>query len=92
MQLARAVAAQALAEAQGEPGAEPGRADPGLSFSRVARAVRLTLALEARIREGVAARAAPETGGFDYMRRRPSGCVTSSGGCCSTTARPRRGG
>ena len=66
MQLARAVAAQALAEAQGEAATEPGRADPGLSFSRVARAVRLTLALEARTREGVVARAAPETGGFDY--------------------------
>src|SRR5271155_5347384 len=38
--------------------------DPGLSFSRVARAVRLTLALEARIREGAFARQDPAADDF----------------------------
>jgi hypothetical protein len=64
MELARAMARQALAQAEagapGEPAAGgPGRGDPGLAFARVARAVRLTLALEARTREGSIARRAP---------------------------------
>jgi hypothetical protein len=61
MQLARAMARQALAQAEAgaaeAPAAGgPGRGDPGLGFARVARAVRLTLALEARTREGSIAR------------------------------------
>ncbi len=56
MDIARAVRAEAVAEADA---AEPapsrfGNADPGLVFSRIARAVRQTLALEARIAEGIA--------------------------------------
>jgi hypothetical protein len=59
MELARAMARQALAEADGAQPVEQAdgrpRCDPGLAFSRIARAVRLTLALEARTREGAAA-------------------------------------
>jgi hypothetical protein len=46
--IAEAQAAQAVAE----PGEAPIGIDPGLSFSRVSRAVRLTLALKAQLMEG----------------------------------------
>jgi hypothetical protein len=46
--IAEAQAAQAVAQ----PGEAPAGIDPGLSFSRVSRAVRLTLALKAQLMEG----------------------------------------
>jgi hypothetical protein len=51
MDLARDVRAKALAPAPAPAPAEPARADFGLMFSRIARAVRQTLALEARFAE-----------------------------------------
>lgn len=82
MQLARNLTRRVMAEAEaaeaGDVEAAPGRgaapADPALSFSRISRAVRLTLALEARIHRQVegAAKAgaanddAPAAGAIDY--------------------------
>ena len=54
MDIARAVRAEAVADAGGEPAPSRfGRAEPGLVFSRIARAVRQTLALEARFAQEV---------------------------------------
>ena len=53
MQIARAVRDEAVAQTDG---AEPSRglaADPGLTYSRIAKAVRLTLALETRLADGL---------------------------------------
>jgi len=60
MQMARALRDEALARAEAEAPAEPaprsrfGAADPALQFSRIAKAVRQTLALETRVAEGIA--------------------------------------
>jgi hypothetical protein len=68
MRLARAVVAQAeeAAERRAEPDSEPAprEPDPSLALSRLGRAVRLTLAMEARVRgqaDGVADTANAET-------------------------------
>jgi hypothetical protein len=55
MDIARAVRAEAVAEADAGEAAPSrfGRAEPGLVFSRIARAVRQTLALEARFAEEI---------------------------------------
>jgi hypothetical protein len=55
MDIARAVRAEAVAEAGADEPAPSrfGRAEPGLVFSRIARAVRQTLALEARLGEEI---------------------------------------
>lgn len=63
MRLARGVERQAE-----EPEAAPG--DVGLVFSRIARAVRQTLALEARLEEEFQVRAKQEQGDRDYRRAR----------------------
>jgi hypothetical protein len=56
MDIARAVRAEALAVADGDAAAPApsrfGRSDPGLVFSRIARAVRQTIALEEQIAAG----------------------------------------
>ena len=55
MEIARALKAEALARVDAEPAAAPvfGKADLGLVFSRIAKAVRQTVALEMRIAEGL---------------------------------------
>ena len=72
MRLARAVVAQAeeAAERRAEPDAEPApRApDPSLALSRLGRAVRLTLAMEARVR-GEADGAAQAAAGAEAVRQ-----------------------
>jgi hypothetical protein len=55
MQLARDLVREQAARAQAAEAGEaapPARIDPGLAFARISRAVRLTLALEARFDEG----------------------------------------
>ena len=55
MEIARAVRAEALARVDAAPAVAPAfaRADLGLVFSRIAKAVRQTVALEMRIAEGL---------------------------------------
>ena len=47
MEIARAAGRQAVAALEGE--AEPAKVDPGLTYTRAARAVRMTIALQARL-------------------------------------------
>ena len=55
MEIARALKAEALARVEAEPAVAPrfAKADLGLVFSRIAKAVRQTVALEMRIAEGL---------------------------------------
>ena len=55
MEIARALKAEALARVDAKPAAAPAfaKADLGLVFSRIAKAVRQTVALEMRIAEGL---------------------------------------
>jgi len=72
MRLARAVVAQAeeAAERRAEPDGEPAprTPDPSLALSRLGRAVRLTLAMEARVR-GEADGAAQAAAGAEAVRQ-----------------------
>jgi hypothetical protein len=64
MDIARAVRAEAVARDDAERAPSRVGAEPGLTFSRIARAVRQTLALEARVAEDL------ETGRVEQASRR----------------------
>ena len=79
MQLARAAGRKALVqvemdETQADPRGDGGQGDAGLAFTRIARCVRQTLALEARLVQARRARA-DGVGGLPAFWRPPEGAV-----------------